>query len=89
MKTGPAFSLFAAGMTLPLSAETIQSLDVAIPTISSPVGSDGKGMLAFEVHATNFSGVPLRLRHVRIIDADDGQVWRRILTKRSRSEWCS
>jgi murein DD-endopeptidase MepM/ murein hydrolase activator NlpD len=73
MKIGPILPLLAAGTILPLSAETIQSLDVAIPSISSPVSSDGKRILAFEVHATNFSGVALRLRNVRII-ADDGQV---------------
>ncbi|WP_420139578.1 M23 family metallopeptidase [Sphingomonas sp.] len=74
MKIGLILPLLAAGTILPVSAETIQSLDVAIPSISSPVSSDGKRLLAFEVHATNVTGVPLRLRNLRIIGADDGQL---------------
>ncbi|WP_442678247.1 M23 family metallopeptidase [Sphingomonas sp. ASY06-1R] len=73
MRLSLALSLLAAGASPPPSAETIQSLDVVIPLISSPLVSDGKTILAFEIHATNLSDIPLRLQNVRIVDADDGQ----------------
>lgn len=50
-----------------------QSLDVQIPVLPSLVVSGGRSMLAFEVHATNFSSEPLTMQAMRIVDANSSR----------------
>lgn len=68
MKVGSGLFLLAALSPSPSANELRQSLDVQIPLLPAPVVSDGRSMLVFEVHATNFTSDPLDLRAIRILD---------------------
>lgn len=50
-----------------------QSLDIKIPVSPSLTLSGGRSMVAFEVHATNFSDGPLTIHTMRIVDVNDGR----------------
>jgi len=52
----------------------VQSFDADIPVAPMPVRSEGRELLAYELHLTNFADGPLLLKSVRVLDADRGSV---------------
>lgn len=57
--------LHAADATAPLR----QSFDLQVPAAPAPVVVEGKSLLIYELHLTNFSSEPLRVREVEVRDA--------------------
>lgn len=68
-----AYDSLIAVMSRP-AMEVRQSLDINIPKLPRPVASDGRSVLAFEVHATNFTDAPIDLRSIRIVDDTNGRI---------------
>lgn len=55
------------------SQDRHQSFDVDVPLVPTPVTSDGCMTLAYELHLTNFTTGPLKLREVRVLAEDTGR----------------
>lgn len=53
-----------------------QALDLRVPWQPSPVKVDGQWRLAYELHLDNYSGEPLTLKRLRVIQPDTGQALR-------------
>jgi murein DD-endopeptidase len=67
-------ALAAAVASPSLSSGMRSALTIAVPIVPTPVISDGKTMVAFEIHATNTSGTRMDLHRVRIIDGGSGRL---------------
>ena len=61
------------------------SFDVEVPLAPTPVRSDGRSLLAYEIHLTNFADETLTLTKIDARDAASGRPVR--LTPRMREAW--
>ena len=55
-------------------APPMQSFDVSVPVAPVPVRSEGRQLLVYELHLTNFSGESLMPKRIRVLNADPGRV---------------
>lgn len=71
--------LVLSGAALPSAsprAPVTQSLDLRVPGQPSPVKVGGQWQLSYELHLDNYSGEPLTLKWLRVIDPDTGKALR-------------
>lgn len=69
----------AVALALPSAAAAErESFELVVPLAPAPVVVDGRPRLGYELHLTNFSGVPLRPTSVEVVDRDGGRVVERL-----------
>lgn len=52
----------------------VQSLDLQVPVLPTPVTIGGKQHLAYELHVTNFRSIDVALTRIQILDAERGML---------------
>lgn len=62
-----------------------QSVDLRVPWQPSPIKVDGQWQLVYELHLDNYSGEPLTLKRLRVIDPDTGKALREYESEGLRS----
>lgn len=74
VRPGTAFALAVALFSGPGMAEDRrQSFDMAVPVAPAPVAVEGRRQYVYELHLTNFSTDPLRIRELSVVNAETGE----------------
>ncbi|MBY8820909.1 M23 family metallopeptidase [Sphingomonas colocasiae] len=83
VRAGASVALAAVLMMEGATAQDLRpSFDMAVPVVPAPVALEGRRQYAYELHLTNFSADPLRIRELSVLDAETGETLTRFAGER-------